>query len=68
MLKDPALVEAFERDLIRRTPPDHLLNLRLFEALWEHARRLGNWPPADPLDGLDGDLRLAHALNVHRTA
>jgi hypothetical protein len=35
--------------------------------LYEEARLVGAWPPADPLAGIEVDLRLAQALNVRPT-
>jgi len=64
MLKRRDLVEAFEKDQMRRGRPDHQRNLRVAEALYEHARRLGALPLKDPLDGIEVDLRLARILNV----
>lgn len=68
MIRRPDLVESFESDLIRRERPDHGRNLRLVEALLDEARRLGAWPPADPLEGIEADLRLARILNVRALA
>jgi hypothetical protein len=67
LLPDPARLAAFERALARSQRPDHRLNLALYEALYHHAVALGGWTGADPLAGLDADLRYARALNV-RTA
>jgi hypothetical protein len=67
MITNPDLVQAFERDLSRRTPVDYLANLRIVEALYEEARSLNLWPSADPLAGIEVDLRLARALNVRPT-
>lgn len=64
MLKRSNLVAAFEKEQMRRETPDHQRNLRVAEALYEHARRLGALPLADPLDGIEVDLRLARILNV----
>ncbi len=64
MLKRPDLVEAFEKELMRREPPDHRRNLRIVEALYEHARRVGALPLEDPLDGIEVDIRLARIINV----
>jgi len=64
MLKRRDLVEAFEKDQMRKGSPDHKSNLRVAEALYEHARRLGALPLKDPLDGIEVDLRLARILNV----
>jgi hypothetical protein len=68
MITNAGLFQDFERDLCRRTPANYQANLRIVEALYEEARLLNVWPPADPLAGIEADLRLARALNVHRTA
>ena len=64
MVRNAHLVLAFEREHIRRTTADYRANLRIVEALYEEARLIGAWPPADPLAGIEVDLRLARALNV----
>ena len=58
------MIREFEDELMRRTPVDYHANLKVFEALWEHATKLKVLPPKNPLEGLDVDLRLAEALNV----
>jgi hypothetical protein len=67
MIRNSRILRAFEDDLARRTPPDHLGNLRLVEAMLEEARQLGVWPPADPLEGIEVDIRMARILNVRST-
>jgi hypothetical protein len=67
VIQRPELVQAFERALIRRTPFSYARNVEIVEALCEEARQLGTWPAADPLDGIDTDVRLARAINVHTT-
>jgi len=67
MITNADIVQAFERDFSRRTPADYRANLRIVEALYEEARLLNVWPPADPLTGIEVDLRLARALNVRPT-
>ncbi|HWF59888.1 MAG TPA: hypothetical protein VN666_06215 [Nitrospira sp.] len=67
MIQRPELVQAFERALIRRTPLSYARNVEIVEALCQEARHLGAWPTADPLDGIDTDVRLARAINVHTT-
>ena len=37
--------------------------VRIYESLYQEARRLGALPPDDPLEGLENALRLAAALN-----
>lgn len=68
MILNHALVRAFERDLIRRTPVSYTRNIAIVEALRQEAQLLGAWPPADPLGGIETDVRLARALNVHTMA
>jgi LmbE family N-acetylglucosaminyl deacetylase len=68
MIRNPHIVRAFEDDLARRSPPDHLANLRLAEAMLEEARQLGAWPPANPLEGIEVDVRVARILHVCRPA
>jgi hypothetical protein len=67
MITNPSLVREFEREQLRATPADHARNLALVESLCEEARLLGVWPPGDPLEGIETDLRLAKALNVRPT-
>ena len=68
MLKRPDLVEAFEKELMRSEPPDYRRNLRIVEALYEHARRVGALPREDPLDGIEVDIRLARVINFRSDA
>ena len=63
MLRRTERLAAFE-DAQLRQRLDAAEALRVFEALYMEARRLGVLPSADPLEGLDVDLRLARALNV----
>ena len=55
--------DAFERELIRREKPDLERNLRLVDALFEEAVELGVFPPRDPLEGLEVDIRIAKVVN-----
>jgi hypothetical protein len=64
MIKRTDLLEAFEREQIRKNDASYLDNLRLFEALYREAQALGVLPLADPLEGIDVDIRLAQALHV----
>lgn len=67
MIKNPKLLEEFKRKLSRQTPPDFAKNAAIVEALLAEAKLLGVWPPKDPLEGLEADLRIAKILNsVHR--
>jgi len=44
-------------------PPDYEQNLKMFEALVEHARRMGVWPPDDPVEELAAVIRVAKVMN-----
>ncbi len=66
MIRNSALLESFERDLVRNQPADYRQNLLVFEALYHEARALGIFPLKDPLDGINVDLHLARVLNARR--
>ncbi len=58
------MLRRFEDDQIRASAPDYEAGLRVFEALWQEAVRLGVLPLADPLEGIENDVRLAEMLRV----
>jgi hypothetical protein len=62
MVKNPHILQRFEDEETRATPADLERNLRLFEAMHEHARALGVWGQGP--DTLPVKLRLARALNA----
>lgn len=68
MIQRRALVDAFERELVRREAPNYFQNLKIVEALYNEARALGALPPADPLDGIEVDVHLARVLNVRASS
>ena len=68
MVKNPDILYAFEKALAREETPDHANNLRVFEALFEEACRLGVFPLKEPLEGIEVDIRVARALNVRTSA
>ncbi len=68
MRRPTARLEAFEKERMRRRPPDYLRNLRLYEALYEEARTLGVLPAGDPLEAAAVDIRRTHAFHVRDAA
>lgn len=68
MIRDRNLWTAWETAGPLREPPDFQRNLALFEGMYRLARAVGAFPPADPLAGLDTDIRVARILNVRDTA
>ena len=66
MIRNPALLESFEKSLARRQHSDYRQNLRIFESLYLEARSLGVLPLKDPLDGIEVDVRLAGVIHARR--
>lgn len=64
MIRRTPKLDEFEREQIRAHHRDPLANLRLFEALFEEARRLGVLPRTDRLEGVGFDVHLARTLHV----
>ena len=68
MIKDVKLWSAWEAEGPLREPPDFQRNLRLLEGMYELARSLRVFPPAEPLAGLETDIHMARVINVRGTA
>lgn len=66
MLKANRLLEEFENRCLRENPVDFEQNLKLVEAMLEEARMLGAFPPKNPLDGIEVDVRIAMVVNSVR--
>jgi len=66
MIKDSEFLEEFERKLQQSTPVDLEKNFRILNWLYEEARSLGVFPPEDPLEGIETDIKLAGILNSVR--
>ena len=64
MIIRDTLLDNFEKDQIAKTPQDYFHNLRIFESLYEEAKKLGVFPLKNPLEGIEVDIRLAAVLNV----
>lgn len=63
MVKNSRLLIELERSLIKREKHTYAEALKLMESLWEQARSLGVLPLADPLAGIESDIKLARILN-----
>lgn len=63
MSKNPGSIDSPEEEQSRYSAAHHQRNLKIVESLLEEARLLGVWPPSDPLEGIEVDIRLARALN-----
>lgn len=65
MIKDSEILRKFERNFIGsqgRLP--HAQSLELFAAMWQEGVTLGVFPYADPLAGVEVDIRMARILNA----
>ena len=67
MIRDAKQLREWENEFIASRPADLTENLRLYEAMYEEARRLGAFPLTDPLEGIEHKIRLAERLNVSTT-
>jgi len=65
MIRDRAFWNEWEDRYVSSQPADFHANLRLVEAMYEHARALGIFPLADPLEGLETDIHVARVLNYY---
>ena len=64
MIEKRELWEEFESNLRRNSPkPDYWENLRIFEAMYQHARQLGALPDKNPLRGIETKIRIARVIN-----
>ncbi|MCG2708980.1 MAG: hypothetical protein L6246_01485 [Thermodesulfovibrionales bacterium] len=68
MVKNPKLLIRFENEELRKEKLSYKEALKIFEAMWKEAVSLGIFPPKDPLDGIEDDIRLAKILNSCTTS
>lgn len=64
MIRDPEYFTNWETAWLRDHPLDLEARFRLLDGMLAHARALGMFPPRDPLEGIEVDIRIARALNV----
>lgn len=64
MIKRPSLVQKFENEFIARSGTlPYEKALKLYESMWQEAVTFGIFPPKNPLEGIEVDIRIARALN-----
>jgi hypothetical protein len=68
MIEDRAYWEAWEAGGPLRDPPDFERALAIMDDFLEHARRLGVFPPSDPLEGIEHKIALAGKLHASPSA
>ena len=68
MIRDKKLWEKFEIEFTRNENLTIEQKFKILEAMLEEAKSLGVWPPKDPLEGIEVDIKLARAINaIQRT-
>lgn len=68
MIKDVKAWQEWEDRYNASQPVDYEHNLRLADAMLEHARALGVFPPKDPLEGIETKIQLARVLNCSQNS
>lgn len=64
MVRDCIAWTDWEARYTASQPVNFRRNLELLDAMYDYARFLGVFPLADPLEGLETDIRVAKALNI----
>jgi hypothetical protein len=64
VIRNPHLLEAFEREIQRRSPPDLNRGLRIAAGLLQEAKDLGVWTRKDPWEGVAQKVEFARRLHV----
>ncbi len=63
MIKNPSLFQKFENSFIKNEHMSYDRAMRLFTGLYNEARTLGVFPPEDPMEGIEVDIRIARIIN-----
>jgi len=67
MIRNPAMLEEFERRWVASQPADFQANLRMADEMYRWARKLGKFPGPDLLEGVEVNIRLARILRSVRS-
>lgn len=68
MIRDVEKWEAWERAQAASTPNNFRANLRWAGEALEFARKIGVFPPLDPLEGIEHKIRLARTINCSKNS
>jgi len=64
MIRNQKLLEKFETKLISSQKSSYEENLKIFESMWNFACELKVFPPKNPMEGIEKDIKLARILNL----
>ena len=63
MIKNIKSINQLEKDFIAGNTLSYPQALLILESMWSEGVKLGVLPFQNPFEGLDPDLKIAHALN-----
>jgi len=64
MIKNPELVRKFKDSLSIDTGIlPYAAAFEIFESMWQEAVTLGVFPPKNPMEGIETDIRVAKVIN-----
>lgn len=63
MIKNPDILEQFEKERIKKEKLSFKKASKLFEGMWKEGINFGVLPSKDPLEGIEVDIRIARILN-----
>jgi len=63
MIKDCKELRDFENNFIKNEKVDIMKNFKIADALYKEAVALGVFPPKDPLDDIEIDIKVAKVVN-----
>jgi len=66
MVRNPRILKEFEENLVGKSKPDYHKNVKIVNALLQHARKMGKFPPKNRLEDIELDIRYARAINSVR--
>lgn len=68
MIKNPDILEQFEKQRTREEKLSFEEALKIFEAMWKEGVNLGVLPPKDPLEGIEVDIKIARIINCLKSS
>lgn len=66
MIHNREILAAFERALLRRSPPDIQGNQRMMEWMYQEAKSVGAMPRKEKLGDIEFKIRYARDLHVRK--
>lgn len=68
MIRDVHAWEAWEARQLAAAPDDYRASLRWAGEVLAFAKRMGVFPPSDPLEGIDQKIRLARIVHCSKNS